>query len=97
MISKHDTSTQANDPNESELHHRIATALGRSDGNPLLTVSQKTVTGHAKGGAAAFQAIGLMQVLESGEVPGNRNLECVDESHRDHTPPGVRPSDGLRR
>lgn len=85
VVSKHDTSTTANDPNESELHHRIATALGRSEGNPLLTVSQKTVTGHAKGGAAAWQAIGLLQVLETGEVPGNRNLECLDESHRPHT------------
>ena len=84
VVSKHDTSTGANDPNESELHQRIATALGRTPGNPLLVVSQKTVTGHAKGGSAAWQMIGLMQVLESGEIPGNRNLECLDESHRDH-------------
>ena len=84
VVSKHDTSTAANDPNESELHQRLADALGRTPGNPLLTVSQKTVTGHAKGGAAAWQAIGLLQVLESGEVPGNRNLDCLDESHRDH-------------
>lgn len=84
VISKHDTSTAANDPNESDLHERIAAALGRTPGNPLLTVSQKTVTGHAKGGAAAWQAIGLLQVLESGQVPGNRNLQSLDETHRDH-------------
>jgi fatty acid synthase len=85
VVSKHDTSTAANDPNESELHQRIAEQLGRSAGNPMVVVSQKTVTGHAKGGSAAWQAIGLLQVLESGVVPGNRNLECLDESHRDHT------------
>ena len=85
VVSKHDTSTGANDPNESELHERIAGELGRSEGNPMLVVSQKTVTGHAKGGSAAWQTIGLLQVLESGQVPGNRNLECLDTSHRDHT------------
>src|SRR5699024_5340259 len=41
-------------------------------------VSQKTLTGHAKGGAAAFQLIGLCQVLGSGIVPPNRSLDCVD-------------------
>src|SRR5690606_21471355 len=35
VISKHDTSTAANDPNESELHERLAEAIGRSDGAPL--------------------------------------------------------------
>ncbi|CAN5270651.1 type I polyketide synthase [soil metagenome] len=78
VVSKHDTSTNANDPNESELHERLATALGRSDGNPLLVISQKSLTGHAKGGAAAFQLAGLCQVLSSGLVPPNRSLDCVD-------------------
>ncbi|EUA49810.1 putative FATTY ACID SYNTHASE FAS domain protein [Mycobacterium xenopi 3993] len=32
MISKHDTSTLANDPNETELHERLADSLGRSPG-----------------------------------------------------------------
>ncbi|WP_199742744.1 type I polyketide synthase [Nocardia stercoris] len=79
VLSKHDTSTAANDPNESELHERLATALGRSEGAPLFVVSQKALTGHAKGGAAAFQMIGLCQVLEQGVVPPNRSLDCVDE------------------
>ncbi|MFC6013080.1 fatty acid synthase subunit beta domain-containing protein [Nocardia lasii] len=79
VISKHDTSTAANDPNESELHERLASALGRSAGAPLFVVSQKSLTGHAKGGAAAFQLIGLCQVLENGVVPPNRSLDCVDE------------------
>ncbi|WJZ03491.1 type I polyketide synthase [Corynebacterium freiburgense] len=78
VISKHDTSTTANDPNESDLHERMATAMGRDAGNPLFVVSQKTLTGHAKGGAAAFQIIGLTQVLRSGIIPPNRSLDCVD-------------------
>ena len=78
IISKHDTSTNANDPNESDLHERIAAAIGRTPGNPLYVVSQKSLTGHAKGGAAAFQLIGLTQVLRSGMVPANRALDCVD-------------------
>ncbi|WP_405133105.1 fatty acid synthase subunit beta domain-containing protein [Nocardia sp. NBC_01388] len=79
VISKHDTSTAANDPNESELHERLANAIGRSEGAPLFVISQKTLTGHAKGGAAAFQMIGLCQVLEQGVIPPNRSLDCVDE------------------
>ena len=78
VVSKHDTSTGANDPNESELHERLARAIGRSEGNPLLVVSQKTLTGHAKGGACVFQVNGLTQIFASGVVPGNKALDCVD-------------------
>ena len=84
VVSKHDTSTNANDPNESDLHERIAAALGRSPGNPLYVVSQKSLTGHAKGGAAAFQLVGLSQVLRSGILPPNRSLDCVDPALRRH-------------
>ena len=83
VVSKHDTSTQMNDPNEADLHERIQAALGRTPGNPLLVVSQKTVTGHAKGGAAAWQVEGVLQMMERGVVPGNRNLECADPLLRD--------------
>jgi len=84
VISKHDTSTGVNERNESELHERLATAIGRSDGNPLYVISQKTLTGHAKGGAAAFQLIGLTQVLSSGVVPPNRSLDCVLDDLDEH-------------
>ena len=60
VVSKHDTSTLANDPNETELHERLADALGRSEGAPLFVVSQKSLTGHAKGGAAVFQMMGTL-------------------------------------
>ena len=80
VVSKHDTSTKANDPNESKLHEHLAGAIGRGDGAPLFVVSQKALTGHAKGGAAAFQLIGLCQVLASGSIPPNRSLDCVDDA-----------------
>ncbi|WP_108925266.1 type I polyketide synthase [Mycobacterium montefiorense] len=79
VISKHDTSTLANDPNETELHERLADSLGRSEGAPLFIVSQKSMTGHAKGGAAVFQMMGLCQMLRDGVIPPNRSLDCVDD------------------
>ncbi|GFG67557.1 type I polyketide synthase [Mycobacterium kubicae] len=79
VISKHDTSTLANDPNETELHERLADSMGRSQGAPLFIVSQKSLTGHAKGGAAVFQMMGLCQMLRDGVIPPNRSLDCVDD------------------
>ncbi|WP_161895945.1 type I polyketide synthase [Gordonia spumicola] len=95
VVSKHDTSTRANDPNESELHERLAAAIGRGDGAPLFVVSQKSLTGHAKGGAAAFQLIGLCQVLRDGVIPPNRSLDCVDEKMTEY-PHLVWPRETLR-
>ena len=82
ILSKHDTSTGANDPNEAALHQRIQTELGRTAGNPLFVVSQKALTGHAKGGAASWQMHGLCQALATGHVPGNANLQSVDPKMR---------------
>ena len=76
--------SRANDPNESELHERLAAAIGRSEGNPLHVISQKSLTGHAKGGAAAFQVIGLCQVLREGVIPANRSLDCVDPAMEEY-------------
>ena len=78
LVYKHDTSTNANDVNENAVHHHIQTALGRTEGNPLFAVSQKALTGHSKGGAAAWQSIGCLQALATGVVPGNPNLDSVD-------------------
>ncbi len=79
VISKHDTSTLANDPNETEMHERLADSIGRSEGAPLFIVSQKSLTGHSKGGAAVFQMMGLCQILRDGVIPPNRSLDCVDD------------------
>jgi fatty acid synthase len=78
VVSKHDTSTEANDPNEAFIHAQIQQAMGRTTGAPLRVISQKSLTGHAKGGAAAWQMAGLCDVFATGVVPGNRNLVCVD-------------------
>ncbi|MGE3141278.1 MAG: hypothetical protein AB7O53_17660, partial [Thermoleophilia bacterium] len=93
VVSKHDTSTAMNDPNEADLHERIQDALGRTPGNPLLVVSQKTVTGHSKGGAAAWQVDGVLRIMETGLVPGNANLDSPDPALRDgvHLTLGDRP------
>lgn len=82
VVSKHDTSTNANDPNEAELHNVVATAIGRQPGNPLYVVSQKSLTGHAKGGACVFQLNGLTQMFASGVIPANASLDCVDPALR---------------
>ncbi|WP_254873004.1 beta-ketoacyl synthase N-terminal-like domain-containing protein [Schaalia sp. Marseille-Q2122] len=80
VVSKHDTSTNANDPNESDLHTRIGHALERDAGNPLFVVSQKTLTGHAKGGACVFQVGGITQLFQTGVIPANASLDCVDDA-----------------
>jgi len=79
---KHDTSTDANDPNENRAYDRIFRWLGRSPGNPLVVVSQKALTGHSKGGAAAWQVAGLCQGLATGVIPGNPNLDDPDPAMR---------------
>ncbi|GGG21656.1 type I polyketide synthase [Rhodococcoides trifolii] len=84
VVSKHDTSTRANDPNEAEMHERLGDAIGRSEGNPLIVVSQKSLLGHGKGGAAAFQIIGLCQILDSQQIPPNRSLDCVDDEMKQY-------------
>lgn len=86
FVSKHDTSTHANDSNECALHARLASALGRTQNLPLHVVSQKSLTGHSKGGAAAWQLIGALQAMSDGVVPGNRGLEDVAPSLQQKLP-----------
>ncbi|KAG3101273.1 Fatty acid synthase subunit alpha [Phytophthora idaei] len=56
--------------------------LGRSPGNPLPVICQKSITGHPKGAAAAWQLNGLLQVLNTGLIPGNRQLDNTWETLR---------------
>jgi fatty acid synthase, bacteria type len=86
FVSMHGTSTDANDTNETRLHADLAQALGRTPGLPLPIVAQKALTGHAKGGAAAWQLIGALQAMADGVVPAMRNLEEPDTRLRDLTP-----------
>ncbi|KAI8628005.1 putative fatty acid synthase alpha subunit FasA [Xylariaceae sp. FL1651] len=78
VASFHGTSTKANDKNESSVINQQMTHLGRTEGNPVLVVCQKYLTGHPKGGAGAWMLNGCLQILEDGLVPGNRNADDVD-------------------
>lgn len=78
VLSKHDTSTNANDPNEAELHSLLWPAIGRDADQPMFVISQKSLTGHSKAGAALFQTGGIMDVLRTGRLPQNASLDTVD-------------------
>ncbi|KAI8824957.1 uncharacterized protein EV422DRAFT_605412 [Fimicolochytrium jonesii] len=82
VASFHGTGTKANDYNESSAVNQQMDHLGRTRGNILPTVFQKHLTGHPKGAAAAWMLNGVLQVLESGIVPGNRNLDNVEDRLR---------------
>jgi len=86
FVSKHDTSTNANDSNESKLHARLAAQLERTPHLPLPVISQKSLTGHSKGAAAAWQLIGALQAMQDGVIPANRNLEDVAPNLREIEP-----------
>lgn len=79
VASFHGTSTKANDKNESATINEMMKHLGRSEGNPVLGVFQKYLTGHPKGAAGAWMMNGALQILNSGIVPGNRNADNVDK------------------
>jgi fatty acid synthase subunit alpha len=78
VASFHGTGTKANDVNESEVTQLQLASLGRSTSNPVLAVCQKHLTGHPKGAAAAWMVNGALQMINSGIVPGNRNLDDLD-------------------
>ncbi|KAI9921603.1 hypothetical protein PsorP6_002324 [Peronosclerospora sorghi] len=80
--SFHGTGTKANDKNESEVTHKQMAHLGRSPGNPLPVICQKSFTGHPKGAAAAWMLNGLLQVLNTGLIPGNRQLDNTCQTLR---------------
>ncbi|KAG8968299.1 3-oxoacyl-[acyl-carrier-protein] synthase [Tulasnella sp. 419] len=82
VISFHGTSTMANDKNESSIYNDIFKTLQRTPGNAVPVISQKWLTGHPKGGAAAWMMNGLTQSVNSGIIPGNRNADNIDKNMR---------------
>ena len=78
FVSLHATSTKANDKNEPDIINKQMSHLGRTLGNPLLTICQKSLTGHPKAPAAAFMLNGCLQALDTGLIPGNRNADNID-------------------
>lgn len=82
VISCHGTSTKANDKNESSVYNQQFEQLGRSKGNAVPVIVQKSLTGHPKGGAAAWQFNGMMQTLTTAVVPGNHNADNISAELR---------------
>jgi fatty acid synthase subunit alpha len=85
VLSIHGTSTQANEKNETYIWNTILKTLDRSPGNAVPIMAQKSLVGHSKGGAAAWQMAGLLQSIENGVVPGNRNADNVDALFQQHS------------
>jgi len=79
VASFHGTSTMANEKNESSTINDMVKHLGRSEGNPVIGVFQKFLTGHPKGAAGAWMLNGALQILNTGVIPGNRNADNVDK------------------
>ncbi|RAK97275.1 uncharacterized protein BO80DRAFT_482258 [Aspergillus ibericus CBS 121593] len=82
VASTHGTSTRANEINEGEVINAQMNHLGRRKGNPLLCVCQKSLTGHPKAAAGAWQLNGCIQMFRESIVPGNRNADNIDEELR---------------
>ncbi|KAJ1994195.1 fatty acid synthase alpha subunit Lsd1 [Dimargaris cristalligena] len=78
VASFHGTSTKANDKNESEVLNKQFAHLGRTVGNACPSIFQKYLTGHPKAAAAAWMLNGMLQVLQTGIIPGNRNADNID-------------------
>ncbi|KAI9376435.1 hypothetical protein BJX61DRAFT_538812 [Aspergillus egyptiacus] len=78
VVSMHGTSTKANEINECDVINTQMEHLGRQNGNPLLSVCQKSLTGHPKAAAGAWQLNGCLQMLQDGVIPGNRNADNID-------------------
>ncbi|KAL6948698.1 hypothetical protein ACO0QE_001171 [Hanseniaspora vineae] len=77
--SCHGTSTKANDKNESNIINEIMKHLGRSKGNLLPIVSQKSITGHPKAAAGAWMINGALQMFHDSMIPGGVNYDNIDD------------------
>jgi phosphopantetheine--protein transferase-like protein len=78
VASFHGTGTKANDKNESDVFNKQFEHLGRTKGNACPVVCQKYLTGHGKGAAAAWMLNGVLQIIQTGVIPGNRNADNID-------------------
>ncbi|KAH9856627.1 fatty acid synthase [Lenzites betulinus] len=100
VLSIHGTSTAANEKNETHIWNDIFTNLGRTNGNAVPIMAQKSLCGHSKGGSAAWQLAGLLQSVDSGIIPGNRNADNIDVNFQKYTyllfPSKTIHTDGIR-
>ncbi|OBZ72636.1 Fatty acid synthase subunit alpha [Grifola frondosa] len=100
VLSIHGTSTGANEKNETHIWNDVFTTIHRTPGNAVPIMAQKSLCGHSKGGSAAWQLAGLLQSVESGIIPGNRNADNVDANFKKYTylvfPSKTIHTDGVR-
>ncbi|KAF2031174.1 fatty acid synthase alpha subunit reductase, partial [Setomelanomma holmii] len=78
IASLHGTSTKKNDVNESSVLQSQLAALGRTKGNILPCIVQKSLVGHGLAAAGGFALNGCIQSLASRTIPGNRNADNID-------------------
>jgi len=69
------TDVSLQEENETRIWNDVFATISRTPGNACPIMAQKSLLGHAKGGAAAWQMAGLLQTVNSGIIPGNRNSE----------------------
>ncbi|EGN98830.1 hypothetical protein SERLA73DRAFT_168429 [Serpula lacrymans var. lacrymans S7.3] len=84
VLSIHGTSTGANEKNETEMWNNILATISRTRGNAVPIMAQKSLLGHSKGGSAAWQMAGLLQAVNTGIIPGNRNSDNIDARFEAH-------------
>lgn len=79
FASLHGTATKLNDVSEcATLDHQMQ-HLGRTPGNPLFTIAQKSVIGHVLVASGAYAINGGLQAMHAGIIPGNRNADDIDK------------------
>ncbi|KAG6378009.1 hypothetical protein JVT61DRAFT_14807 [Boletus reticuloceps] len=84
VLSIHGTSAEANEKNETEMWHNILGAMSHTHGNVVPVMTQKSLLGHSKGGSAAWQMAGLLQTVDTGTTPGNRNHDNINARFEAH-------------
>ncbi|KAH8724221.1 hypothetical protein GQ44DRAFT_760348 [Phaeosphaeriaceae sp. PMI808] len=82
VASLHGTSTKKNDVNETAVIQQQLQTLGRTKGNVLPCVVQKSLLGHGLAAAGGFALNGCIQMMNEGIIPGNRNADNIDAELR---------------
>ena len=78
VVSFHGTSTKANEKNEAAVVSEQFKHLGRTVGNVVPVICQKSLTGHPKAAAGAWMLNGCIQAMHDRKIPGNRNADNID-------------------
>ncbi|KAI0360181.1 fatty acid synthase [Trametes cingulata] len=93
-------SSPSTEKNETHIWNDVFTNLGRTNGNAVPIMAQKSLCGHSKGGSAAWQLAGLLQSVDSGVIPSNRNADNIDANFKQYTylifPSKTIHTDGIR-